>query len=113
GGALAGSVADVVAVTENGWFAALGPEGAAAALRRAPEETADLMGITPRELLASGFADALAPADVAALGPWLATRVDDLRAAAPDERLRRRRDRWGSPLPGAPHHVAPDPPDIG
>src|SRR5437899_1600489 len=46
---------------ETGWFAALGPEGAAATLRRPVEEVSDLMGVTPRELLASGFADALAP----------------------------------------------------
>jgi acyl-CoA carboxylase subunit beta len=113
GGALAGAVADVVGVTETGWFAALGPEGAAATLRLPVEDVSDLMGITPRELLASGFADALAPSDAAAMGSWLAVRIDALRAADPRGRLAQRRERWRSPLGAAPMRNPPDPPEIG
>lgn len=112
GGALAGAVTDVVAVTETGWFAALGPEGAAAALRTTPEEAADLMGVTPRDLLASGFADVLAPSDVASLRQWLAARLDELRAVPPAERMARRRGRWAGPLPGSSPSGPPDDPDI-
>jgi acetyl-CoA carboxylase carboxyl transferase subunit beta len=113
GGALAAAVADVVAVTEHGWFGALGPEGAAAALRRPLEEVADQMGITPRELLASGFADALAPADPAALTAWCAARLEALHQQPQEQRLKARTERWLSPLPGAPRTAAPEPPDIG
>ena len=113
GGALAATVADVVAVTEHGWFAALGPEGAAATLRRPVEEVADQMGMTPRELLSSGFADALAPADPAALGAWCAARLEVLHQQPVEQRLKARGERWLNPLPGAPRTAAPEPPDIG
>jgi acetyl-CoA carboxylase carboxyl transferase subunit beta len=94
GGALAAATADLVLVTEDAYFAAIGPEGAAAALRKPAGECADLMRITPADLLALGFADAVAePADAAA---HLA-RLCEMSAA---ERLVRRRDRWGGPLPG-------------
>ena len=112
GGALAAAVTDIVAVTEHGWFAALGPEGAAAALRRPVDEVADEMGVTPRELLAAGFADALAPADPGALGAWAAARLESLHHQSPEQRLRSRTERWLNPLPGAPRTAAPDPPDI-
>ena len=113
GGALAAAVADVVAVTEHGWFGALGPEGAAATLRRPVEDVADQMGITPRELLASGFADALAPTDPGALTAWCAARLEALHQQAPEQRLKARGERWLNPLPGAPRTAAPEPPDIG
>jgi acetyl-CoA carboxylase carboxyl transferase subunit beta len=111
GGALAGAVVDCVAVTEHGWFAALGPEGAGATLRVDPAEAADRMGLTPRDLLASGFADALAPTDESALREWLADRLNQLRAEPADQRLSRRRAKWSAALPGTP---SPDdePPDI-
>jgi acyl-CoA carboxylase subunit beta len=112
GGALAAAVTDIVAVTEHGWFAALGPEGAAAALRRPVDEVADEMGITPRELLAAGFADALAPADPGALAAWSAARLETLHQRSQDQRLRARTERWLGALPGAPRTAAPDPPDI-
>jgi acetyl-CoA carboxylase alpha subunit len=99
GGALAGAVTDVVAVTELGWFAALGPEGAGATLRVEPSAAADLMGVAPRDLLANGFADALAPDEAEALRPWLAGRLEELRARPASERLARRRARWAGPLP--------------
>jgi acyl-CoA carboxylase subunit beta len=112
GGALAGTVTDVVAVTEHGWFAALGPEGAAAALRMSPEAAAEEMGIGPRDLLASGFADALAPADAATLHDWLGDRLDRLRGRDAEERLARRLARWAAPLPGSPPSVPGPAPDI-
>jgi len=113
GGALAAAVTDAVAVTEHGWFAALGPEGAAAALRRPVEEVADQMGITPRELLAAGFADALAPADPASLSAWAAARLETLHQQPLEQRLRERAARWSNPLPGSPRTATPEPPDIG
>lgn len=113
GGALAAAVADVVAVTEHGWFGALGPEGAAATLRRPVDEVADAMGITPRELLASGFADALAPAEPAALAAWCAARLEVLHEQPAQERVDARLERWWGPLPGSPRTAPPEPPDIG
>jgi acetyl-CoA carboxylase carboxyl transferase subunit beta len=112
GGALAGAVTDVVGVTENGWFAALGPEGAGAALRVSAQAAADRMGVAPKDLLASGYADALAPVDVHALRDWLGDRLDALRVTPADERLARRRTRWSSPLPGSPPSVPGPAPDI-
>jgi acetyl-CoA carboxylase carboxyl transferase subunit beta len=112
GGALAGAVTDVVAVTENGWFAALGPEGAAATLRVEATTAADLMGVAPRDLLGCGFADALAPADAAALREWLAARLDLLRALDREERRAHRWRRWAGPLPGTPLSDPPEPPEI-
>jgi len=112
GGALAGAVTDCVAVTELGWFAALGPEGAGATLRVDPEDAADLMGLTPRDLLASGFADALAPAEPPALAEWLADRLNQLRAEPADARLQRRRAKWAGPLPGTSTSSDEEPPDI-
>ena len=112
GGALAGSVTDCVAVTELGWFAPLGPEGAGATLRIDPAEAADLMGITPRDLLASGFADALAPGEATGLEQWLADRLGQLRASAAADRMGRRRSRWAGPLPGTSASTDDEPPDI-
>lgn len=98
GGALAAAAADRVLLTPDGYFAAIGPEGAAAALRRPAEECADLMRITPADLLGLGFADAVVagPADVVA--HVVALEQDD-RAA----RLAARERRWLSPVPGALH----------
>ena len=88
GGALAAAVCDVVGVTPDGWFAALGPEGAAATLRTTPEAAADLMHVAPGDLLASGFADAMAPAEPDALRGWLVAQVDQLPGSVS------RHDRW-------------------
>ncbi|MFP5219307.1 MAG: carboxyl transferase domain-containing protein, partial [Actinomycetes bacterium] len=95
GGALAAAAADVVVLTPDAYFAAIGPEGAAAALRRPAEECADLMGVTPRHLLALGAADALVPqpSDVVPHLVALLDQPDDARTA-------RRRARWSAPLPG-------------
>ena len=98
GGALAAAVCDLVAVTPHGWFAALAPEGAAAALRRAPEEAADLMRVSPAELVEDGFADAVAPADPSALGDWLAAALGRFAETDPHARVQRRERRWRAPL---------------
>jgi acetyl-CoA carboxylase carboxyl transferase subunit beta len=94
GGALAAACADVVLMTADSYFAAIGPEGAAAALRRPKEECADLMRITPADLHALGFADAVVPP--VSVGSYLAELVQ----MSDDDRLVRRWDRWGAGLPG-------------
>jgi len=104
GGALAGAVCDAVAVTADGWFAALAPEGAAAALRRTPKEAADMMRVAPAELLADGFADAMAPGEPAKLREWLGAALDAARAVEPGIRLQQRRVHWSGPL--RPHSSA-------
>lgn len=95
GGALAAAAADRVLITPDSYFAAIGPEGAEAALRRPARECADLMRITPADLLALGAADALVegPEDVVAHLVALADQDDAARRRA-------RRTRWGGPLPG-------------
>jgi acyl-CoA carboxylase subunit beta len=95
GGALAAATADVVLVTPDAYFAAIGPEGAAAALRRPREECADLMRLTPADLLALGFADALVTGPAA-----VPAHLAALARADPAERAARRRARWSRPLPG-------------
>jgi len=98
GGALAAAVCDVVAITADGWFAALSPEGAAAALRRKPAEAADLMRVSPAELLEDGFADAVAPAGPDALRGWLAASLTRLAGIDPVVRRQQRDHRWRGPL---------------
>jgi acetyl-CoA carboxylase alpha subunit len=95
GGALAAAAADLVLIGPDGYFAAIGPEGAKAALRRPMEESADRMRITPADLLGLGFADALAePTDVAG-------HLAQLVGQETEARLLRRTRRWSSPLPGS------------
>jgi acetyl-CoA carboxylase alpha subunit len=98
GGALAAAVTDLVAVTPNGWFAALAPEGAAAALRRSPQDAADLMRVAPAELVADGFADGVAPSDPDSLGRWLGAALDRLADTDPAVRRSVRGRRWSRPL---------------
>jgi acetyl-CoA carboxylase carboxyl transferase subunit beta len=94
GGALAAAAADVVLVTPDAYFAPMGPEGSQAALRRPREECADLMRITPADLLALGFADAVT-------GPeGVVAAVGRLAAVPGKERLAARLARWSGPLPG-------------
>jgi acetyl-CoA carboxylase alpha subunit len=95
GGALAAATADTVLVTDDSYFAAIGPEGATAALRKPREECADRMRITPADLLALGFADGLAtPADLSAHLSQLASLPGEVRR---DLRL----SRWSGALPGS------------
>jgi acetyl-CoA carboxylase alpha subunit len=83
-----------VLITDRSYFAAIGPEGATAALRRPREECAELMRITPEDLLRLGFADALAePSDVPG-------HLEPLLALDRETRLGRRAQRWSRPLPG-------------
>jgi acyl-CoA carboxylase subunit beta len=97
GGALAGAVTDVVGVGESGWFAALGPEGAAAALRTSVEDAATQMRITPAELLEDGFADVYVPRGTES--SWCATAIDGLRRLPLEQRRAQRLARWSSALP--------------
>jgi acetyl-CoA carboxylase carboxyl transferase subunit beta len=99
GGALAAATTDLVAVTPTGWFAALGPEGASAALRSSPEQAAELMRVTPANLLEDGFADATAPGEPEPLRSWLLDRLGQLTAEDPEVRLARRDRRWRGALP--------------
>jgi acetyl-CoA carboxylase carboxyltransferase component len=96
GGALAAAATDLVLMTPDSYFAAIGPEGAQAALRRPAAECADLMAITPRDLLALGAADALVD-DVAVL----ASHVVGLSVSPDKTRFAARKRRWGAPLPGS------------
>jgi acetyl-CoA carboxylase alpha subunit len=94
GGALAAACADVVLMTPDSYFAAIGPEGAQAALRLPAQECADLMRITPADQLALGFADEIAGAAA------VAHHVVRLGGMSTDERLVHRWARWGTALPG-------------
>jgi acetyl-CoA carboxylase carboxyl transferase subunit beta len=96
GGALAGAVTDVVGIGQHAWFAAMGPEGAAATLRIEPSEAARRMSITPSDLLANGFGDVLVPDGLAET--WLATTIDRLVAEPSEPRRARRIQRWSSAL---------------
>ena len=98
GGALAAAVCDLVAVTPDGWFAALSPEGAAAALRVESAAAADLMRVSPAELTEDGFADAVVTVEPAALRRWLAASVARLQADEAVVRRRQRELRWRGPL---------------
>jgi acyl-CoA carboxylase subunit beta len=98
GGALAGATCDLVLVTPDSWFAALSPEGAAAALRRSPQEAADLMRVTPGDLVDDGFADAIVPADPTELRDCVARALGRVRAMDPVVRRKQRHQRWSGPL---------------
>ncbi|MDX6223867.1 MAG: acyl-CoA carboxylase subunit beta [Frankiales bacterium] len=102
GGALAASVADRVLVTPLGYFTALAPEGAAAALRLTPEEAADRAALAPADLLRLGFADAMVPAEPDPLRRAVTAELAALAAIAQETRLTARRTRWSNPLPGGP-----------
>ncbi len=96
GGALAGAVTDAVVVGPDGWFAALAPAGASAALRRSIDEVVEEMRIAPEQLISDGFADAAyrSGAEQEATAEWLRR----LRSLDPGERMRRRLERWSGPL---------------
>ncbi|HVF18774.1 MAG TPA: carboxyl transferase domain-containing protein [Mycobacteriales bacterium] len=100
GGALAAAVCDTVLVTDDGYLAALAPEGAAAALRVDLAEAADRLRLTPADLLALGLADGTSPTDPTGLGATVAHELGRLRAQDRAERLQARERRWSAPLPG-------------
>jgi hypothetical protein len=58
------------------------------------------MHLTPHDLLAAGFADALAPHDPVPLRAWLAATLDALGSEDQAERLERRAARWAGALRG-------------
>jgi acetyl-CoA carboxylase carboxyl transferase subunit beta len=96
GGALAAATADLVLVTENGYFTALGPEGAAAALRCSAEEAADLMALRPADLRQLGFADRVVSS--AGLRATVAAGLHELAEADAETRRTGRIARWSAPL---------------
>ena len=94
GGAMSAAATDRVLITADSYFAPMAPEGAAAALRRPAAECADQMRVTPADLLALGFADALVePSD-------LAGHLVELLAIPEPQRRAARVARWSAPLPG-------------
>jgi acetyl-CoA carboxylase carboxyl transferase subunit beta len=97
GGALAAAAADRVLVAPDAYFAAIGPEGAQAALRLPAEECADRMRVTPADLLAMGVADAVVADPEEAVRHLVA-----LTRLPREERLTQRARRWSEPLPGRP-----------
>lgn len=96
GGALAAAVCDRVLVGPDGWFGALAPTGAAAALRKPLDEVLDLLRPAPAQLAADGFADASYDAGEEVAVTCRA--VGELRGMDPVERLRRRDERWSAAL---------------
>ena len=103
GGALAAAAGDRLLVGPDSYFGAIGPEGAAAALRIPPEEAADRLRLVPADLLALGLADALAPVPAGPSGDCGPLRVTLLAAldelAADPEPAASRALRWAAPLP--------------
>jgi acetyl-CoA carboxylase carboxyl transferase subunit beta len=96
GGALAAATTDLIGVGPHGWFGALGPDGAAAALRSTPGEAARLMRITPSELVEDRVADAFV--DTGEEKSWIVAAIDRLRSVPLEQRLTARRARWSAPL---------------
>ena len=105
GGALAAAAGDRLLVGPDSYFGAIGPEGAAAALRIPVEEAAGRLRLVPADLLALGLADALVPVpaapgeDLAPLRAAVVRALDEL-AAEPDL-VGARTTRWSGPLPRA------------
>jgi acetyl-CoA carboxylase alpha subunit len=101
GGALAASVADRVLVTPGCYFAALGPEAAAAALRTTRDATARRLRLRPVDLLSLRFADAALPEpEDESFGSLVSGLAAHLAAEDRDERLAARSERWSGPLRG-------------
>jgi acyl-CoA carboxylase subunit beta len=101
GGALAAAVCDRVLVTPGCYFAALGPEGAAAALRTTPGASARRLRLRPGDLLDLGFADAAVPEpDDDRFVPAVTAHAEELAALPADSRRTARVRRWSAPLPG-------------
>jgi len=95
GGALAGLVCDLVLATPSSYFAALVPEGAAAALRSTPEEAAAVLGLRPEDSLHAGVLDGLVPeTDTPAFADRVAEALATLAAKADALRRAARAARW-------------------
>jgi acetyl-CoA carboxylase carboxyl transferase subunit beta len=96
GGALAALVCDTVLATPDSYFAALVPEGAAAALRSSPAAAAETLGVGPALLVGQGVVDRLVPvAGTPGFSGALASALDGL-GAQPD-RMAARTARWSGP----------------
>jgi acetyl-CoA carboxylase alpha subunit len=100
GGALSAAVADRLLITTRGYFTALAPEGAAAALHTTVEEAADRGAITPSQLTQLGFADAVISDEPDQIRGAVAAAFLSLAAQAGEMRMAARRQRWSAPLPG-------------
>jgi len=96
GGAVALACADRVLVGTRAYCAPIGPEGASATLRLPPQECMRRMRVTPPDLLAAGFADALVSDE--AIFASVSAQLEALRRQDRDERLVARRRRWSAPL---------------
>ena len=94
GGALAALVCDAVLRTPESYFAALIPEGAAAALRMSAEDAAAAMALRPEDLdpVCDGW---VTTDDLTTTVLWWLAR---LTAADRDARLVSRTRRWGAPV---------------
>ncbi len=101
GGALALAVGDRLLIEEHATFSVIAPEGAAAILHRDAQraaEVAPLLKLTSRDLADLGIADEVVGEPeglvVAAAHAAVARHLAALAAEDPDERRRRRADRW-------------------
>lgn len=98
GGALAAACTDRLFVAADSYFAAIGPEGAAAALRMDADQAMDAMRITPRDAVGLGFADGYAEDFGPDLERWIAGELAALVAADSPTRVPAREARWGGPV---------------
>jgi acetyl-CoA carboxylase carboxyl transferase subunit beta len=98
GGALAAALTDEILMSPGAYFAAIGPEGAAATLRVPAAEAIGQMGVDVATLSALG----LVTPTVEPTDPVFADVVSaHLRTlASQTDRAARRTARWSSPLPG-------------
>ncbi|MCD6340043.1 MAG: acetyl-CoA carboxylase carboxyltransferase subunit alpha [Verrucomicrobia bacterium] len=108
GGALGLAVADCVLILENAYYSVISPEGCAAILwkdRAAAPKAAEALKITARDLLKLGLVDEVTPeplggahndpdAAAARLKEALMRRLEEVSRLAPEERLRRRYNKF-------------------
>jgi acetyl-CoA carboxylase alpha subunit len=98
GGALAALVCDRVLATPDSYFAALVPEGAAAALRLQPSAAARRLRLSPAEVRSDGVVDAMVPtAGTPGFASAVASALASVRTQPACERLAARELRWSSP----------------
>ena len=100
GGALAAAVTDRLLITSSGYFTALAPEGAAVALHTTVEEAADRGAVTPEQLAALGFADAVISDQPDEIRNAVGAMFLSLAGQPAEARVTARRRRWRAPLPG-------------
>jgi acetyl-CoA carboxylase carboxyl transferase subunit alpha len=108
GGALGIGVADRVLILENAYYSVISPEGCAAILwedRAAAPKAAEALKITARDLLELGLVDEIVPEPLggahndhaiaaANLKTHLLKHLDELVAMPPDERLKKRYEKF-------------------